>query len=185
MTSELKAALAVSVGLHAGALIGLPLASRVEFDVERAPTSVEIFILAKPNPAVAPQPQPEPAKPETTPVPSPEHPEPQPQTVITPERRGALTELLPRYLRNPAPVYPHEAREQGWEGTTLLEAEVLTSGRCGTLRVLHSSGHTILDDAAERAIRAWRFKPALRGQTPVAVWVEIPVTFRLIESTQE
>ena len=181
MTNELKAALVVSVGLHAGVLAGLPMTQPVEFDVERAPTSVEIFILAKPNSAVAPRPQPEPVKPET----SPEQPEPQPQTVITPERRGALTELLPRYLRNPAPVYPHEAREQGWEGTALIEAEVLASGRCGTLRLLHSSGHTILDDAAERAIRAWRFKPALRGQTPVAVRVEIPVTFRLIESTEE
>ena len=185
MTNEFTFALTLSVGLHAGLLIGLPLASRMEFDVERAPTSVEIFILAKPNPAVAPQPQPEPTKPETTPVPSPEQPEPQPQTVITPERRGALTELLPRYLRNPAPVYPHEAREQGWEGTALIEAEVLTSGRCGTLRILHSSGHTILDEAAARAIQQWQFKPAQRGKAPVTVWVEIPVTFRLIESTEE
>lgn len=169
MTNELKAAIAVSAGLHAAVLIGLPLTNPVEFDVERAPTSVEIVILAKPEP-----PKPEPAS-----VPSPE--QPQPQTVVTPQRRGALTELLPSYLRNPAPVYPYEARQQGWEGAVLVEAEVLPSGRCGQTRVLTSSGYRVLDESAIQAIRRWQFKPATRGAVPVSVWVEIPVTFRLTE----
>ena len=180
MTNELKAALAVSVGLHAGVLIGLPMTHPVEFDVERGPTSVEIFILAKPSAAVAPQPAP-PARLEHLPG-GPEPEEPQPQTVVTPEHRGALTELLPRYRRNPAPVYPQRAREQGWEGTVIIEAEVLPSGQCGQVRALTSSGHTILDDAALQAIRRWQFKPASRGALPVSVWVEIPVTFRITET---
>lgn len=183
MTNELKAAIAVSVGLHAGILIGIPVTNPVEFDVERGPTSVEIFVLAKSNPALAPQPpEPEPPKPQVAEVPSPEQPTPEPQTVITPERRGALTELLPRYLQNPAPVYPYEARERGWQGTVILEVEVLPSGQCGRLQVLTSSGYAVLDGAALQAIRRWQFKPASPGAMPVSVWVEIPVTFRLTET---
>lgn len=172
MTNELKAAIAVSAGLHAAVLIGMPFTNPIEFDVERAPTSVEIVILAKPEP-----PKPEPAS-----VPSPEQPEPEQQTIVTPERRGALTELLPSYLRNPAPVYPYEARQQGWEGTVIVEAEVLPSGRCGQARALTSSGYRVLDEAALQTIQRWQFKPATRGAVPVSVWVEIPVTFRLTEA---
>lgn len=173
MTNELRAAIAVSAGLHAAVLIGMPFTNPVEFDVERAPTSVEIVILA----------QPEPPKPEPASVSAPKPPEPEQQTIVTPERRGALTELLPSYLRNPAPVYPYEARQQGWEGTVIIEAEVLPSGRCAQARALTSSGYRVLDESAIEAIRRWQFKPATRGAVPVSVWVEIPVTFRLAETT--
>lgn len=182
MTNELKVALTLSVGMHAGFLIGLPVTRSVEFDVERAPTSVEIVVVAPPKAMVTVQPEPAPPQPEAVSVPVPEPPEPVPQTVVAPERRGVLTDLLPRYLRNPAPMYPREARERGWEGTVILEVEVLPSGRCGALRVLTPSGYPVLDEAALRAVRPWRFKPATRGSIPVSVWVEIPVTFRLIDA---
>ena len=65
MTKELKLALTLSAGIHAGILIGIPVTNPVEFDVERGPTSVEIFVLA----------QPEPPTPETASVPSPKPPE--------------------------------------------------------------------------------------------------------------
>ena len=166
MTAELKAALSVSVGLHAGLLLGLPRATPVAFDVERAPTSLEVVIVA-PTPTSSPA------------VLNAEAPAP--QTVTVPEQRGALTEVLPRALRNPPPVYPQRARELGQEGTVVLEVEVLPTGRCGRLRVLSSSGASLLDDAAYRAVARWQFKPARRAGRPVASWVEIPVTFRLIE----
>lgn len=186
MTSELKLALALSVGVHTGVLVGLPVASRIEFDVERAPTSLEVYIVAPPNSTTAPRPQPEP--PPSTPPPDvpavlPDEPDPAPQTLIAAEQRGALTELLPSYLRNPAPVYPQLARERGDQGTVVLEAEVLPSGGCGQLRVLDSSGHAMLDQAAVHAVRRWRFKPARRWGKPVALWVEIPITFRLSKAT--
>jgi protein TonB len=100
---------------------------------------------------------------------------------MTPEKKGAATDALPNYLRNPPPVYPRLARERGQEGTVLLEVEVLASGRCGTVRVLASSGHDLLDEAARRAIGGWVFRPARRWQQPIAFWVEIPITFRLID----
>lgn len=182
MTNELKAAFAISVGLHAGLLVGVPFTDRVAFDVERAPTSVEIVLVApaKPSVVVAPEPRPPAESIEPQQVPTP--PEPSPATIVTPEQKGALTEVLPNYLRNPSPVYPRAARERGEQGTVLLDVEVLSSGSCGQARILHSSGYEILDDAARHTIATWRFRPARRAGVPVTVWVEIPVTFRLEEA---
>jgi protein TonB len=42
-----------------------------------------------------------------------------------------------------------------------------------------SAGHQDLDEAAVEAVRRWRFEPARRGNRPMAVWVLIPVTFKL------
>jgi protein TonB len=185
MSGELKLALSLSVGLHAGLLIGLPVAGRVEFDVERAPTSVEIVLLAPPAPTAPVQ---EPALPapvtDASAVQVPE-PDPIPKTMVSAAQRGALTELLPSYLRNPAPTYPMLARERGYEGTVFLDVEVLPDGRCGQLRIAQSSGYAVLDDAAASAVRRWRFKPATRGQRPVAVWVELPMTFRLMDTQED
>lgn len=182
MTKELKLALSLSLGTHAAVFIGIPMTSRVGFDVERAPTSLEIVLVApQAQASVEPVPQPKPPEPNTI-APFPQVPDPTPRTIVTPEQKGALTEVLPNYLRNPAPVYPTLARERGYEGTVILDVEVVSSGTCGQARILRSSGYEILDEAARQAISRWRFEPARRAGVPVTVWVEIPVTFRLLEA---
>jgi len=181
MTAEWRLALGASLGLHAAALFGAPAAvERPAFDVERAPTSVELYLAREPRPTASATPQPVAAVVEP---PAPVSPlEAQaPQTVVTPEAKGAEVEVLPGYLRNPPPVYPRSARERGEGGTVLLEVEVLASGRCGTVAVLESSGHALLDEAAVYAVRQWVFKPARRWHQPVPFWVEIPITFRLVD----
>jgi protein TonB len=45
--------------------------------------------------------------------------------------------------------------------------------------VLKSSGHAVLDQAAEAAVRGWRFQPATRGGVPVAAPADVPFRFRL------
>ena len=117
--------------------------------------------------------------PRPIPVPSPEQPQPQPQTVITPERRGALTELLPRYLRNPAPEYPLAAQKRGLEGQVVLKVHVLASGSPDKVTVAKSSGHAILDEAAIKAVLQWAFAPARRGSTPIDGWVQVPLNFKI------
>lgn len=181
MTSEWKAALAVSLGVHATAFAGLPATAPAAFDVERAPTSVELYLVpAQPAPVRAPLPEP----PRSNPAPSApllQEEEVAPQAIATPEVKGADVEVRLDYLRNPPPAYPRLARERGEEGTVLLEVQVLVSGRCGQVNVLTSSGFSLLDQAALRAVRAWVFRPARRWGQPAAFWVEIPITFRLLE----
>jgi periplasmic protein TonB len=54
-------------------------------------------------------------------------------------------------------------------------------GRIDEIQVQSSAGHPALDQAATEAVRRWRFELAGNGPTAVAVWVVIPVEFRLRE----
>ena len=80
---------------------------------------------------------------------------------------------------NPSPVYPELARRRGQEGTVRLLVQVGTDGVVHNLGILHSSGYTLLDEAAVRAVRRWRFKPAFGRGGIVAGEVIVPVEFRL------
>ena len=188
MNPRLKLALCVSVGVHALAFISVSGFELASFDIDRGPSSIELYLgpVSEPKPPRLLEVSPDPPEPEVEKAaelsPSvPESSEPIAESLIAPEQRGAQMILLPDYLRNPPPVYPHLARQRGYEGTVVLEAYILTSGRCGQVEVLHSSGHTILDEAARQAVRQWIFKPARQWQRPVLFVVEIPITFRLTE----
>lgn len=77
------------------------------------------------------------------------------------------------------PSYPAGPRRQGIQGTTLLRVHVLADGRIGEVLVEKSAGHHELDEAAADAVRRWHFEPARRGTQAVAMWVLLPVEFRL------
>ena len=77
------------------------------------------------------------------------------------------------------PSYPATPRRLGIQGTTLLRVHVLADGRIRDVLVEKSAGHPELDDAATDAVRRWRFDPARRGSDAVAMWVLLPVEFKL------
>ena len=79
------------------------------------------------------------------------------------------------------PAYPSAPRRLGIQGTTMLRVHVLADGRIGAVLVEHSAGHPDLDQAAMEAVRRWRFEPARRGADAVAMWVLLPVEFRLTQ----
>jgi protein TonB len=79
------------------------------------------------------------------------------------------------------PAYPAAPRRLGIQGTTMLRVHILEDGRIGDVRVEHSAGHPDLDRAAMEAVRRWRFEPARRGADAVAMWVLLPVEFRLTQ----
>ena len=60
-------------------------------------------------------------------------------------------------------------------GTLILNAHTWI----GDVRVERSAGHPDLDDAATDAVKRWRFDPARRGSEAVAMWVLLPVEFKL------
>lgn len=93
--------------------------------------------------------------------------------------QGEVVFVQPRYVENPKPSYPQEARRRGVEGEVRLRVEVLSDGRVGQAEVRDSSGHEILDRAALTTVKQWRFIPAKKGGDPIPVWVNIPIKFQL------
>jgi periplasmic protein TonB len=80
---------------------------------------------------------------------------------------------------NPLPPYPRAARRRGLEGRLVLRVTVTAEGKPRIVKVLESSGHALLDDAAVRAVARWQFEPGRRGATPVQASIDLPVVFRL------
>ena len=102
--------------------------------------------------------------------------EPVPPSVLPPtEARGAI----PDYLRNPPPAYPEPSRLAHEEGVVMLVVDVGHSGNPTGVRLQQSSGFTALDQAAIRAVRDWKFRPATTAGMVVASSVSIPVRFEL------
>jgi protein TonB len=73
--------------------------------------------------------------------------------------------------------YPDIAREAGIEGTVLVRVLVGEDGF--VRRALVAQSVLGLDEAALAAAHDAVFKPALQQERPVAVWVVIPIEFRL------
>lgn len=85
------------------------------------------------------------------------------------------------YLNNPRPAYPTISRRRGEEGRVVLKVLVSSNGRPDVVEVAESSGHPRLDEAARKAVHAWRFVPARRGEEAVDSWLRVPIVFRLEE----
>jgi periplasmic protein TonB len=84
----------------------------------------------------------------------------------------------PRPIYDPDPEYSEEARQAKFQGTVLLWVVVGPDGRPRDIRVQRSLGMG-LDEKAIEAVRQWRFEPSMKDGHPVAVQVNIEVSFRL------
>ena len=83
------------------------------------------------------------------------------------------------YLNNPRPAYPPIARKLGIEGVVLLRVDVSAKGTPDKIVIAQTSGATLLDEAAMKAVQGWTFVPARRGDAPIAHPVEVPIRFQL------
>ncbi len=82
--------------------------------------------------------------------------------------------LTPRAI-----VYPRKAVRKGWEGQTVVAAEVLPDGSVGRTALAKTSGHEVLDQAAQESIKEWKFETGSGKGDPVPKFVDIPVTFKI------
>jgi TonB family protein len=98
---------------------------------------------------------------------------------------GRTTKAQPLYRENPPPGYPEMARHRGYEGVVLVEAEILTDGRVGQAAVRKSSGYAILDQAAVRAVKGWKFEPARKSGIPQKTMAELPIRFVLNDNNSQ
>ncbi|MGA9535126.1 MAG: energy transducer TonB [Desulfobacterales bacterium] len=92
---------------------------------------------------------------------------------------SVLEAAQPEYSKNPPISYPKRARRRGYEGTVLLEVLVNRNGKVADLRILASSGYSILDRSAVNSVKTWSFIPAKKGDDTVDMWVKVPVRFKL------
>ena len=75
--------------------------------------------------------------------------------------------------------YPRHLRDAGIGGAVVVWFLVSDTGRVLDSRINRSSGNAQLDDAAIRVASVYRFTPGLdgNGNDPVAVWIQLPITF--------
>jgi TonB family protein len=84
----------------------------------------------------------------------------------------------PRLTNNRDPEYSEQARKLGYEGTCVLTLMVDADGMPQKIKMTHPLGLG-LDDEAIKAVRQWRFTPATKDGAPVAVQINVEVSFHL------
>jgi TonB family protein len=89
---------------------------------------------------------------------------------------GGVT--APRPIYQPPPEYSKEARKKKYQGTCILSLVVDADGRPRDIRVTRVLGLG-LEEQAIKAVKQWKFEPALKDAHPVAVQINVEVSFRL------
>lgn len=88
-------------------------------------------------------------------------------------------DTMPKVL-DAAVKYPEEARARGEQGTVQVKALVGTDGKVTEVSAeAGQAASPVLVEAALAAVRQWTFEPARSGGQPCAVWIVVPVAFRL------
>jgi periplasmic protein TonB len=82
--------------------------------------------------------------------------------------------------RAPAPPYPAMALRRHITGTVVLLILVDASGSPAQVDIEQSSGSALLDEAAQKFIRArWHFVPAQQNGVAVSAYARVPINFTL------
>jgi TonB family protein len=77
------------------------------------------------------------------------------------------------------PSYSDQARSAKISGIVVLHLIITAEGRAANIQVQRSLSYG-LDEKAVKAVRNWRFKPAVGPEgKPVPVWTDIEVNFRI------
>ena len=85
----------------------------------------------------------------------------------------------PMFADNPPPEYPRLARRFGYEGRVIISVTISAEGTCTHSIIKKSSGYPILDKAAQKAVRKWKFIPAKKNSHFVESTIDIPIRFTL------
>lgn len=79
-----------------------------------------------------------------------------------------------------APKYSQEARAAKLSGNVVVSMVVDSKGELRNVHVLRGVGMG-LDENALKAVKKYRFKPALKDGKPVAVYLNVQVNFRIVD----
>jgi TonB family protein len=89
---------------------------------------------------------------------------------------GGVSAPVP--LNNVEAEFSDEARRAKYQGVCIISLIVDAQGNPQNPRVVRALGMG-LDEKALEAVRKYKFKPAMRGNTPVPVMISVEVNFRL------
>ncbi|HVW24972.1 MAG TPA: TonB-dependent siderophore myxochelin receptor MxcH [Polyangiaceae bacterium] len=84
----------------------------------------------------------------------------------------------PELVESAEAAYPEAARAAHVEGTVLLELYIDVEGRVTGASVIEPAGNGF-DEAARDAALRFKFKPARRGDQPIAARIRYPYSFKL------
>ncbi|MBW1917415.1 MAG: energy transducer TonB [Deltaproteobacteria bacterium] len=91
---------------------------------------------------------------------------------------SGVRQLLQRHKN-----YPSMARRQRLEGVVVLRFTIAASGQIKSKSILRSSGHPVLDQAAQDTVRrVGRFPPLPVALQKSQLTIEVPLAFRLVGS---
>jgi TonB family protein len=86
----------------------------------------------------------------------------------------------PKLIKETKPVYTRAAMDAKIQGTVMLDAVILEDGTVGDVVVVQSLDSEYgLDDEAVKALKQWEFEPGTKDGAPVAVRVDVEMTFKL------
>ena len=85
----------------------------------------------------------------------------------------------PQPFSKSQPIYPQRLLSKGIGGKVLCAVMVDASGKVVSSKIRQSSGNGELDAAALKAVRKWKFKPAVRGGKKVKATALVPFTFEV------
>jgi len=87
---------------------------------------------------------------------------------------------LPRVVKSVNPEYTQEAKDQRIQGIVRLDVDVKDDGSVGDVAVAQSLDDMYgLDNEAIRAAKQWRFRPAEKDGKPIAIRIQLEMTFAL------
>jgi periplasmic protein TonB len=99
---------------------------------------------------------------------------PPPPRAITPG-----TPVKPTFVPDVQDYYPEVSRRNGEEGRAIVKVCVNVAGKIDSVEVATATNHPLLDEAALKVAKAFRFKPATSEGKPVASCANLPVKFEL------
>ncbi|NMF60769.1 energy transducer TonB [Pseudanabaena yagii] len=73
------------------------------------------------------------------------------------------------------PDYPVNARDRGLEGQAKVAVDVDSNGNVINVRLLNSSGHSELDEAAKQAAWNWKFDPSQNGKQAIPASINFQI----------
>ena len=76
-------------------------------------------------------------------------------------------------------IYPETARKAGIEGRVIVWMQIGETGEVIQTKVQKSLGPNGCDEAAITAVKAVKWAPAKKDNQPVAVWIAVPIDFKL------